>query len=312
MEQDIDRQIGDLARRQHGIFSRAQLVAVGVSRGEREHRLTSGRWELVADGVYRVNGAPTTWRSELLSACWAGGMRALASHRSAAALWRLPGGRKDYAEITAPRWNRTRTLGLVVHESKLLTALDADMIDAIPVTTVERTIFDLCRKNTFATIDAMLDNALRRELTTLDALDRACDRLATKGRPGGQRFREALDARAWDEAVPESPPERLLARALVTQGLPKPVFQHVVRDDAGQFVARVDLAYPDVRLAVEYDSYQEHTGKLALVRDSSRRNHLTSVGWTTLTATHADIQNRGFTLSRQVRSLHRRLRQQTV
>lgn len=312
MDHDIDRSVADLARRQHGLFSRAQLVVVGVNRGEREHRLNTGRWELVADGVYRVNGAPLTWRGELLSACWAGGMRALASHRSAAALWGLPGGRKDYAEITAPRWRRTRTLGLVVHETKLLTAADADVVDAVPVTTVERTIFDLCRPNTFSGIDAMLDNALRRDLTTMDALATACERLATKGRPGGKRFRTALDARISEDAIPESPPERLLALALVAQGLPQPTFQHEVRDANGRFVARVDLAYPDVRLAIEYDSYQEHTGKLALVRDSSRRNRLTAVGWTTLTATHADVQNQAFVLGRQVRSLRRRLRQQTL
>ena len=66
----------------------------------------------------------------------------------------------------------------------------------------------------------------------------------------------------------------MLLDVIRRHGLPAPVPQHVVRDEHGQFVARVDLAYPDRTIAIEYDSYQEHVGKAALVRDSRRRNAL--------------------------------------
>ena len=52
-----------------------------------------------------------------------------------------------------------------------------------------------------------------------------------------------------------------------------PVLQHEVRDGA-VLVARVDAAYPDFQIALEYDSYEHHTGRAAAVRDSARRNRL--------------------------------------
>jgi very-short-patch-repair endonuclease len=88
---------------------------------------------------------------------------------------------------------------------------------------------------------------------------------------------------------------------LVSAGLPEPAVQHVVTDSNEAFVARVDLAYPNARLAIEYDSYQEHTGKIALIRDSSRRNALVATGWTVLSATAADLQRNCRTLIRDVR-----------
>src|SRR3954447_25592777 len=223
MEDDLDRTVADLARAHHGLFHAGHLRELGVTKAIREQRLHAGRWERVADGVYRINGAPATWRSEILTACWAGGDRALASHRSAAALWDLPGGTRAYAEILAPRWRRTRTPALVVHESKLLTSDDVDAVDAIPVTTIERTIFDLARRNTYSGVDILVDSALRRRLTTLCRLTAACERLATKGRPGAARFRTVIGTRVEEAGIPESPPERLLARAFVGQGLPEPV-----------------------------------------------------------------------------------------
>ena len=96
-----------------------------------------------------------------------------------------------------------------------------------------------------------------------------------------------------------------MARALVSAGLDEPSPQHTVHTGDGRFVARVDLAYPDRRIAIEYDSYQEHTGKVALVRDSSRRNALAAAGWTVLSATAEDLRHGCRQLVRDLRQLLR-------
>ena len=41
---------------------------------------------------------------------------------------------------------------------------------------------------------------------------------------------------------------------------------------------------------MEYDSYQHHVGKDALVRDSHRRNAITAIGWIVLVATAEDVR----------------------
>lgn len=297
----IDVHIAQFAASHHGIVAVTRLSETSLTHRQRHARLHSGRWVELYPGVYRIGGAPPTWRGNLLAACWAGGPRAVASHRAAAALWGLPGGR-EVVEITCPRWRRTQKDGdLVVHESRLLNSDDVTMRDAIPCTTVERTIFDLAGVAGSGTVDLAIDSALRRELTTVADLVTVGDRVAKRGRAGSARYRHAVAQRDPDQALPESEPERQLAEALVKQGLPRPVHQHVVRNALGGFIARVDLAYPDDDIVIEYESVAHHTGKVALVRDSARRNAMVGSGQTVLTATVEDLRDDAARLATEIR-----------
>jgi hypothetical protein len=303
MDDFLDRTIGAIAGRSHGLFARIHLDLLGASEEATGHRLAHGRWIREYDGVYRIAGAPRTWESKLLAACWAGGNRACASRSSAAALYTLPGGRRDVIEITCPHSQRARHEQLIVHESRSLLSSDITFVAGIPCTTVERTLFDMASTGHARTLDLAIDAALRRELTTLGDLMTARERLAKRGRRGSVLFKEALSTRTPDAALPGSEPERLLAIALVRQGLPQPQLQYDVRDRDGAFIARVDLAYPEWRILIEYDSFQEHTGKLALIRDSARRNAITALGFQVLTATAVDVRDEAATLSGTIRRL---------
>jgi len=302
----MDAQIARIAADHHGVFAGHHLDDLDVSHKFREARIRDGRWVRIHHSVFRIAGAPVTWRGKLQGACWAGGTRAAASHRSAAELLELPAGRQNVVEISCPRWHRARHEGLVVHETTLLEPIDLTFIDGIPCTTAARTIFDLARRATPRSLDLDIDAALRRGGTSTEELVATAARLASKGRPGARRFKAVLAARALDGAVPESPPERLLASYLVDRGLPHPVAQHVIVDRLGGFVARVDLAYPDVRLAIEYESFEHHVGKVALVRDSARRNAIVACGYTVLSATAADLADRGERIAGIVRQLFER------
>ena len=88
----------------------------------------------------------------------------------------------------------------------------------------------------------------------------------------------------------ESERESMMIDAIRSHGLAEPVRQFVVRDEHGVFVGRVDLAYPELMITIEYDSYQEHVGKQALVRDSRRRNAIAALGYCTLVATAEDVR----------------------
>ena len=78
--------------------------------------------------------------------------------------------------------------------------------------------------------------------------------------------------------VPESAMETKLKQLLRRHGFPTPEFQYEIWHD-GRFVARVDAAYPEHRIAIEYDSYEHHTGRQAIVRDNDRRNELRGSEW---------------------------------
>ena len=301
MTSPSDDALAELAATQHGIFAAHHLVDLEYSSDARQVRLGTGRWELLYDGVYRMGGAPRTWRGDLLAACWAAGTSALASYLSAAQLWGLPAGRTDITELTCPRWRRGRHGGLVVHESLVIDDGDRAEADAIPCTSVARTLFDLARKLSPVMLDANIDTAIRRELVTLDELRNTSARLATKGRPGGRRFRQVIEARSGGAALPESVPERMLADMLVRQGLPAAQHQFVIRDAAGGFVARVDLAYPEWMVVIEYDSVEHHTGTPAHIRDGARRNAIGDLGYAVLTATSADLKDRAARIAKSIR-----------
>jgi hypothetical protein len=192
---------------------------------------------------------------------------------------------------------------VVVHESRGLEPEDQTELDGIPVTSVERTLFDLVSVRGPTALDLALDNALRRSLTTPTELQRLLDRLGKRGRGGTRRFRALLVER--QDGVSESDAERRLLGMLEREGLPRPVVQHEIRDDDGRLVARVDLAYPDLKIAIEYDSYEHHTGKVALVRDGARRNAVVALGWLPITATAADLRDRGRRLADDVRRARR-------
>jgi very-short-patch-repair endonuclease len=286
---DKDVALAQHAKHHHGIFRIRHALMAGLSRGQIEHRIESGLWEQIYKDVFRLTGVPPSWYGDVLAACWAGGFRAAASHRCATALFGLPGGDRRSVEIICPRWRRARHKGLVVHESKALSALDVTVIHGIPVTTPARTLFDLGGVRRAGVVELALEAALRKGLVSIAELDAAVRRLSRSGRPGGPVLRGLLEARAPDRRPTDSDMESRLVQAIRLHGLPEPVTQHEVWD-GGHFVARVDLAYPDVRIAIEYDSDEFHTGRVAADRDRSRRHLLLAAGWLTIDVGAADLR----------------------
>ena len=184
-----------------------------------------------------------------------------------------------------------------MHETAALKPIDQSFVDGIPVTTPARTIFDLARVVGARTLDLAIGTALRRDLSTSSELNATLDRLARRGRAGTVKFRAALERQNADVALTESEAEHALMQLLADHGLPHPIPQYEIRDRDGRLVARADFAYPDLKIAIEYDSYAHHMGKEALVRDGARRNAVIALGWLPITATANDLQNGGHRLA---------------
>jgi hypothetical protein len=287
----------------HGIITRGKAAELGLGVDTIRQRLESGRWLPIYESVYRVAGAPPTWLGDVLAASWAAGSTGMASHRSAAALYGLGGGRRDIIEVTCLRWRRTRTPGLVVHETK---ALDMPrLVDGIPTTSAERTLLDLGAVCGFKTVLMAYDRAIKSRLTTWQEVRSTLLSLARSGRPGIVKLRTVLSRRSANLDVPESERETLMLESILTWGLPEPVAQFVVLDDGGEFVARVDLAYPWWLIAVEYDSDQEHSDPVAQGRDNRRRLRLMPLGLVVISVRSADLGSGGFEFCAAVRQVIR-------
>lgn len=286
------RQLRDLAETHHGIIDGRDARDCGVDRYRIGRSLARGEIVRVYHGVYRFAGVPPSWESQVLAACRAGGRRAFASHRTAGAMSEIPGGEKALVEITCPRWRRARHSGLLVHESTHWTSRDVTIIDGIPVATPALTLLQLGRYLSWAALERAVENALRRELTTLDEMDDLLRRYARQGRPGIRKLRSLVRARTAVTPPTESERETRLLQAIRRHGLPEPVRQFEVRH-RGRMIGRVDFAYPDARITIEYDSDSFHTGRVATSEDSRRRHEMIAAGWLPMTAVNQDLRDGG-------------------
>jgi very-short-patch-repair endonuclease len=273
-----DQALAARAEQTHGVFRIEHAAQLGLTRPQIDRRIAAGRWVEARYGVYRIAGVPPTWKGELLAACWAGGTRAVAARRSAAAVHALPGGVRDLIEIMCPRWRRARHAGLFVHETKALPSIDVTVVDGIPVTSVARTLFDLGGCYGTGMVEYALESALRRGLVTLPELDATLRRLSRRGRPGGPVLRRLVAARTAGQRATDSDTETRLRQVIRAAGLPEPVPQFEVWSGS-RFLGRVDFAYPDARIAIEYDSDEHHSGRVATRRDRARRHDLVAAGW---------------------------------
>lgn len=153
-----------------------------------------------------------------------------------------------------------------------------------PVTSPLRTCFDLAGWLPLVDAVAALDMALHARLVALEPLHAFVQ--GRRGMPGVARARRVLE---HVEPKSESPMESRLRMALILGGQPRPEAQVELFDSTGAFVARVDLYYPEARLAVEYDG-ENHRDRLT--SDDRRQNLLQAIGVRLLRFTYPDLTER--------------------
>lgn len=147
-------------------------------------------------------------------------------------------------------------------------------VDGITCTTPARTAYDLGRRIPLELgvirIDALL-NATRTDLRAVEAIAERYP--GARGIRGLRRALELVDAGA------ESPQETRLRLLLVGAGLPRPMTQIPVRDEAGRVRRRIDMGWPTWKVGVEYDGEQHFTGPDDYANDIVRLEYLAERGW---------------------------------
>lgn len=272
---------------QHGIVGRDQVLAAGGSDRVIAAHLAAGTWAALHPGTYGLAGSPDSWLRRLSAACLWAGPGAAVSHNSAAALWELPGFEAGPVEVSTPR--RPRPGGRVkTHRTTELSGLQVNYRHGLPVTAPHRTLIDLGRVAKTSAVETALDAALCRSLTSVPFLWRQLNRLGGRGRPGAAALRSMLVERMGLSRHAESVSETRLARVLIQAGLSGGHKQFELRHD-GEFLARVDYAWPDLKLAIEVDSWRFHSSKAARRRDATRQNGMEMLGWTVLRFFWEDI-----------------------
>jgi putative AbiEi antitoxin of type IV toxin-antitoxin system/uncharacterized protein DUF559 len=269
----LDVALAELAERQFGVVSLAQLRALGLGSRAVQQRASVGRLRRLHRGVYAVGHGALGSEGRRLAAVLACGPGAVLSHRSAAAHWGLLATQASLIDVTAPR-GRHGGQGIRLHRSRSLDARDTTDHEGIPITKVPRTLLDVAATVRSDRLERALAQAQRLQLYDHRAIT---DLIA---RSNGHRGIGAL-TKATSREDPKWTANDYEAwfLALVREaGLPEPVVNaSLAAPDHPPL--KPDFCWPTHHLIVETDGWETHRTRAAFEQDRRRDAALAAAGW---------------------------------
>jgi very-short-patch-repair endonuclease/predicted transcriptional regulator of viral defense system len=269
----VDRSALELARRQHGVITHAQLLEVGLSRDGIRHRVASGWLLRLHRGIYLV-GAVEPPLARAIAAVLALGDSALLSHYPAAVLWGLrpPPAREMHVTVIAR--NVSGPKGIQVHKMEVLHPSDARSRHGIPTTSPARTLLDLATQAPQRDLDRAVNQARVTKLVSDTSLNEQFIRYPHHR--GTAALRRALQL---EPAFTRSKGERLLLALVRKARLPNPVTNTELHG------YEADHHWRDHKLIVEVDGYDVHSTRAAFEADRRRDAELQARGYRVLRVT---------------------------
>jgi hypothetical protein len=241
-EGPVDRAIAEIAARQHGVISYAQLVGLGLTDGQIRYRVLIGRLHRIERAVYAVGHDSLTAKGHWVAAVLTYGDCALLSHRPAGDLWGVAPYNGALIDVTAPTRRRSRGR-LRAHIAKL-DPRDRSIEDGIPVTSVARTILDLAAIVDLRRVERALERAEKLELFDLREIEDTCKR--ARGHRGLKNLTKAL-ALYMPDVLTRSELERELIEICRQHDLELPRMNAIVSG------YEVDAWWPGTGLVIELE-----------------------------------------------------------
>jgi len=245
-----------LAERQWGVITRAQLDRAGVTSSTITRWVTSGRLQRVYPRVYVVGHLALRTEGRLLAALLYAGPGAALSHGSAASWWELVSYEPRLIHVCSPVQRRS-VPGVHVHRAR---RLDRVRHRGLPVTTVARTLLDFASVSSFDRLRRAVAEAEFRRLLDLEEIDAVLGR----GRPGSAALGQALERHRPEYARTMSPLEGRLLDLCQGHGIPLPAVNVRI---AGY---KVDALWRDHRVVAEVDGGAAHGTAARMEADRDR------------------------------------------
>ncbi|KIU15613.1 hypothetical protein [Mycolicibacterium llatzerense] len=266
---------------QNGVATSGQILTL-QSRREFNDDLRTGALQRIWQGIYS-RGVPDDW-TRLRGLDLSAGAVVPICLCTAAALYGFDTENpKDLHVLNPPHHQLRNADGLVVHRRDGAPMAE---VRGRPATTAAWTAIEVARSLRRPRSLATLDAALRSG--TCDRLELARALTKQAGRRGVVVVRELLplaDPRA------ESPMESEARLVIIDGGLPAPVLQYELIDGRGQ-LRRLDFAWPDYRVAAEYDGMDWHSGADAMLANRNRTSALMDIRWTVVPIVFEDVRRR--------------------
>ncbi|MBN1527484.1 MAG: type IV toxin-antitoxin system AbiEi family antitoxin domain-containing protein [Thermoleophilaceae bacterium] len=286
----VERELARLAHGSHGVVTRGELVAAGLSAEEIKQRLRRGALIRVHRGVFRVGHVAPSREARYMAAVRACGEGALLAGLAAAHLHALITGREPAPEVLA-RTER-KVPGVVAGRARRGEMGDAVVRLGIPVISVPRTLVSVAARLPEGRLARACHEAeVRHDVTPRD-VEAILARRPTD--PGVARLRAMLHG---ESRITLSQLERVFLALLDEVGLPLP---RTNRPAGGR---RVDARWPDIRLTVELDGYRFHRSRHAWEQDRRREREAYARGDDFRRYTYGDVLEHPEPMLRELRGL---------
>lgn len=281
---------------QGGVLTTAQLLTFHT-RSRLDIEIRDGRLLKVWPGVYsRVTpDIPLRLRGLDLRA---GEPVAICLGTAAAAYGFDTEDTRDIHALNPVRHQLRNSDGLIVHRRE---GAPLGVADGRPATTAAWTAIEVARSLRRPRALATLDAALR---------SRTCDRrelmLAADRQSGRRGIVAVRDLVPLADALAESPMESEARLAMLDRGLPSPLLQHTIVDRNWR-TWRLDFAWPQWRIAVEYDGFDWHSSREHFAKDRLKRAALFEVDWSLISIVADDVRQHPDDMVRRIeREMERR------
>ncbi len=290
------------AARQGGYIKRSQLLELGMSSGAVDWAVSNEELTLVSPGVYRVFHSDD--HVDLIKGAVLTLPDAVASHQSAAHLLAFPQLPKLVPTVTVASHTTHKFPGVMVRRSDDLQKSHLTSVDGVRVTNIPRTAFDLTSILRHKESEAITEGLIIAGRMKESHFERIVNELARRGKPGSRNAQHFLEMRAGGDPGATTL-ERKGRATLASAGLPAPIPQYPIPWSPKK---RFDDAYPEARVALEWDSRAWHLQSAAMESDRRRDREAVLHGWIVLRYTWKDITKRPTEIVSTVRTLLRERR----
>ena len=270
-----------LARAQHGVVARRQLLALGFSAKAIRHRIATGRLHPVVRGVYSVGRAELSPKGRWMAAVLVCGEGACLSHRSAGALYGICEEQEGVVEVSVRRPGKIERQGIRARSRPALPSREVRTLDRIPITSPVQTMIDLATELPDKLLARAVNEADKLEVVLADDLRTELD--ASSGVPGTKRLVALLDRDTF--VLTQEELERLFLPIAREVGLPLPLTGEIVNG------YEVDFYWPELKFVVETDGLRYHRTPSAQAKDARRDQAHTAAGYARLRFSHHQVKH---------------------
>ncbi len=296
-----------LFTRQHNVAALRQLERLGVSRSAVARACRGGSVDRVHLGVYRLAGATLDFLGTALAIQLLAGDTAFLSGPTAGALHGLRNMPRSPIEVSVRESHRS-DLPHPHHARRTTWDLEgrdvAVRADGIRVATPLRTLFDLARCFNEHRFERAAEDVWHRGLVTPDEAAEYLAEVRRRGRTGVTALERWLIRVAERTRPAQSGLELDIIEVIERVGLPAPARQHPLTLLSGEEI-HLDIAWPDIRLAIEPGHSWWHGGDLRQRADQARDRGCALLGWL-VHRYDEDAVRRPSATGREILALYRR------